>query len=83
MTVAEAEEILDSTDYIKSNDPFYEGLTILKKYSDGKEQFYNFEHDQMWTCDFEKYVKVMSAKDVKRMGELNWFQSEEAWSHFD
>ena len=92
MTVAEAKKVIEDVDWYGDSedygsvDDLYEGLTILKRYSKGKPLQYNFQHDQAWfgaeDMDFEAYVRIMSNEDIRRMGNLGWFEDEDSWSLF-
>jgi len=89
MDIEKAKKILeeDNTDY-KVNDSIYEGLVILHKYASEHTHnwSYSFVHDQVYLgptdMNFEEMLEKMSEKDVRRMGELGWFESEDSWSHF-
>ena len=84
MTVEEAEQILNDSEYIYiRSDCIYSGLSVLKEYFIGEKVYYSFEHDQIWVGarDFDEYVEVMSADDVLYMGRCGWFEDEDSWSH--
>jgi len=57
-----------------------QGLTILAKHDD--DIVASFEHDQIWASSFDQTVARMTTGEVKEMARLNWFYSEESWSHF-
>lgn len=82
MDIDKAREILGSaeTDFSEKNRIFL-GMQILNGFSADLPM--NFEHDQVWTCNFEETVKKMDEDTVKTMGRYGWFESEDSWSHFD
>jgi hypothetical protein len=58
---------------------FVEGVNIIAKYLDPDNYNLNCEHDQLY---FGEYDIVTDKKDIDRLIELGWFESEDAWSAF-
>jgi hypothetical protein len=68
-----------ATDY-SNKQHVLRGLAILAKYDDDISP--QFEHDQMYCCDFKETVAKMSREEIEEMSRCGWFESEDAWSHF-
>ena len=81
MTGEQAKAILEAHDGkpIADGDRVLPGLLILSKHR--SDSFYGFEHDQMYTADFEETVKTMTEDEIIEMARLNWFESDDYWSH--
>lgn len=56
------------------------GLNILAKYDD--DLSIAFEHDQMYTGDFETLIAHMTPEDLQELTLCGWFESQDSWSHF-
>lgn len=59
---------------------FARGIAILAKYDDDIDP--QFEHDQVWCCDFDATVAMMSREDVIELAKCGWTQSRDSWSYF-
>ena len=81
MKPEEALQIIEETerDY-KQKQHILRGLQILAKYDDDLRL--SFEHDQMWVCDFNETVTLMTKEDVAELARYGWFESQDSWSHF-
>jgi len=79
MDVEKVKEILEreETNYVMKNE-ILRGLVILSKYDDDME--ISAEHDIIYACSFEKTATKMTTDDIKKMGRLGWFESEESWA---
>jgi len=57
-----------------------EGLQILEKYRDKPDGYHcSAEHDVLYVYATDRPV---SAVDLDRLSELDWFQSDEGWTCF-
>ncbi len=65
--------------------PFKEGIDILAKYLDAKDQALHARHEQLFVGTAyltDQADGVISEEDVARLKELGWFVDEESWSCF-
>lgn len=75
-------KVIDQTERdFEIKNPIFLGLEILVRVTKDELDM-RFEHDQMWTGDFEETVSRMPKEAVVMMAKLGWFESEESWSHF-
>lgn len=56
-------------------------LTSLDPELDLDSEF-RAEHDQIWCCDFDKTVALMTEEQIRNMESWNWFEAEDGWSCF-
>lgn len=83
MDIGAARALIEKTDTDFSiKNRFVRGIGILLIHCESDEELHSsFEHDQMWIGNFETLVKRMTARTVKRLAKMGWFEDADSWSH--